>query len=47
MAVFADLSGFNGEDLMADVFHPLGYERVRQAERTAGKGRDILHGEGR
>ena len=42
MAVFADLSGFKGEDLMADVFRPLGYERVRQAERTAGKGRDIL-----
>ena len=47
MAVFADLSGFKGENLMADVFRPLGYERVRQAERTAGKGRDILHGEGR
>ncbi len=42
MAVLDDLSGFEFEDLMADVFRTLGYERVRQAERTADKGRDIL-----
>jgi len=37
-----DLSGFEFEDLMEDVFRNLGYENVRQAERTADKGRDIL-----
>jgi len=42
MAVLDDLSGFEFEDLMVDVFRTLGYERVRQAERTADEGRDIL-----
>ena len=42
MAVLDDLSGFEFEDLMEDVFRNLGYENVRQAERTADEGRDIL-----
>jgi hypothetical protein len=33
MAVLDDLSGFEFEDLMEDVFRNLGYENVRQAER--------------
>jgi len=37
-----DLSGFEFEDLMEDVFRNLGYENVRQAARTADEGRDIL-----
>jgi restriction endonuclease Mrr len=42
MAVLDDLSGFEFEDLMEDVFRTLGYEHVRQAERTADEGRDVL-----
>ncbi|WP_436930835.1 restriction endonuclease [Halosimplex halobium] len=42
MAVLDDLSGFEFEDLMEDVFRNLGYERVRQAAKTADEGRDIL-----
>jgi len=42
MAVLDDLSGFEFEDLMEDVFRNLGYENVRQASRTADEGRDIL-----
>jgi restriction endonuclease Mrr len=42
MAVLDDLSGFEFEDLMEDVFRNLGYENVRQAARTADEGRDIL-----
>ena len=42
MAVLDDLSGFEFEDLMEDVFRNLGYERVRQASKTADEGRDIL-----
>ena len=42
MAVLDDLSGFAFEDLMEDVFRTLGYENVRQAARTADKGRDII-----
>ena len=42
MAVLDDLSGFEFEDVMEDVFRNLGYENVRQAERTADEGRDIL-----
>jgi restriction endonuclease Mrr len=42
MAVLDDLSGFEFEDLMEDVFRKLGYENVRQAERTADEGRDVL-----
>jgi guanylate kinase len=37
-----DLSGFEFEDLIEDVFRTLGYEQVRQAERTADEGRDVL-----
>jgi restriction endonuclease Mrr len=42
MAILDDLSGFEFEDLMEDVFRNLGYENVRQAERTADEGRDVL-----
>ncbi len=42
MAVLDDLSGFEFEDLMEDVFRTLGYENVRQAEKTADEGRDVL-----
>ncbi|UPV73950.1 restriction endonuclease [Halorussus limi] len=42
MPVLDDLSGFEFEDVMEDVFRNLGYENVRQAERTADEGRDIL-----
>ncbi len=42
MPVLDDLSGFEFEDVMEDVFRNLGYESVRQAERTADEGRDIL-----
>jgi restriction endonuclease Mrr len=42
MAVLDDLSGFEFEDVMEDVFRNLGYENVRQADRTADEGRDIL-----
>jgi restriction endonuclease Mrr len=45
MPVLDDLSGFEFEDVMEDVFRNLGYENVRQAERTADEGRDILMGE--
>ena len=42
MPVLDDLSGFELEDVIEDVFRNLGYENVRQAERTADEGRDIL-----
>ena len=42
MTVLDDLSGFEFEDVMEDVFRNLGYENVRQAARTADEGRDIL-----
>ena len=42
MAVLDDLSGFEFEDVIEDVFRNLGYENVRQATRTADEGRDIL-----
>jgi restriction endonuclease Mrr len=42
MSVLDDLSGFEFEDLMEDVFRNLGYENVRQAERTADEGRDVI-----
>ena len=45
MAVLDDLSGFEFEDLMVDVFRNLGYENVRRAARTADEGRDILMAE--
>ncbi|RLM84210.1 restriction endonuclease [Halobellus sp. Atlit-38R] len=42
MAVLDDLSGFEFEDLMEDVFRTLGYENVRQAAKTSDEGRDVL-----
>jgi len=42
MAVLDDLSGFEFEDVMEDVFRNLGYQNVRQAARTADEGRDVL-----
>ncbi|QLD90380.1 restriction endonuclease [Natronomonas salina] len=42
MAVLDELSGYEFEDLMEDVFRELGYENVRQADRTADEGRDIM-----
>ncbi|WP_255192451.1 restriction endonuclease [Natronobeatus ordinarius] len=42
MAILDDLSGYDFEDLMEDVFRKLGYENVRQSTRSADKGRDIL-----
>jgi restriction endonuclease Mrr len=42
MTVLDDLSGFEFEDVMEDVFRNLGYENVRQASRTADEGRDII-----
>ena len=35
MAVLDDLSGFEFEDVIEDVFWNLGYENVRQATKTA------------
>ncbi|RXK49386.1 restriction endonuclease [Halorientalis pallida] len=37
-----DLSGFEFEDLMEDVFRNLGYEDVRQSTKTGDEGRDIV-----
>ena len=42
MAVLDDLSGVEVEDVMEDVFRNLGYENVRQADRTYDTGRDVL-----
>jgi restriction endonuclease Mrr len=42
MAVLDDLSGFEFEDLIEDVFRNLGYENVRQAKKTADEGRDVI-----
>jgi restriction endonuclease Mrr len=42
MPLLDDLSGFEFEDVMEDVFRNLGYENVRQAARGADEGRDIL-----
>jgi len=42
MAVLDDLSGFEFEDVTEDVFRNLGYENVRQADRTADEGRDVI-----
>ncbi|WP_436345864.1 restriction endonuclease [Natronorubrum sp. FCH18a] len=42
MAILDDLSGYEFEDLMEDVFRHLGYENVQQSRRTADEGRDIL-----
>jgi len=42
MVVLDDLSGFEFEDVIEDVFRNLGYENVRQADRTADEGRDVI-----
>jgi restriction endonuclease Mrr len=42
MAVLDELSGFEFEDVIEDVFRNLGYENVRQAGRTADEGRDVI-----
>ncbi|MFT4892135.1 MAG: restriction endonuclease Mrr [Halobacteriales archaeon] len=42
MPLLDDLSGFEFEDLMEDVFRNLGYENVRQSNRTGDEGRDVL-----
>lgn len=42
MTVLDELSGFEFEDVMEDVFRNLGYENVRQADRVADEGRDII-----
>ena len=42
MAVLDDLSGFEFEDVIEDVFRNLVYENVRQAEKTADEGRDVI-----
>ncbi|GGM66349.1 restriction endonuclease Mrr [Halarchaeum rubridurum] len=42
MPVLDELSGFEFEDVMEDVFRNLGYENVHQAARTADEGRDVL-----
>jgi len=42
MTVLDELSGFEFEDVMEDVFRNLGYENVRQAARVADTGRDII-----
>ena len=42
MAVLDDLSGFEFEDVVEDVFRNLGYENVRQADRRTDEGRDVL-----
>lgn len=42
MPILDDLSGFEFEDVMEDVFRNLGYENVRQASKTADEGRDVI-----
>lgn len=42
MPILDELSGFEFEDVMEDVFRNLGYTNVRQASKTADEGRDIL-----
>ena len=42
MAVLDNLSGFEFEDVVEDVFRNLGYENVRQADRRTDEGRDVL-----
>lgn len=42
MPLLDELSGYDFEDLMEDVFRKLGYENVRQSRRTGDEGRDIL-----
>jgi restriction endonuclease Mrr len=42
MPILDDLSGFEFEDVMEEVFRELGYENVRQAAKTADEGRDVM-----
>jgi restriction endonuclease Mrr len=42
MPILDELSGFEFEDVMEDVFRNVGYTNVRQAAKTADEGRDIL-----
>ncbi|MFC6724336.1 restriction endonuclease [Halobium palmae] len=42
MTILDDLSGFEFEDVMEDVFGKVGYQNVRQSEKTGDEGRDIL-----
>ena len=41
MTLLDELSGYEFEELMVDVFRHKGYDEVRQAERTADEGRDV------
>nr|WP_119821674.1 restriction endonuclease [Halalkaliarchaeum desulfuricum] len=41
MTLLDELSGFEFEELMVDVFRHQGYDEVRQAVRTADEGRDV------
>ena len=41
-ALLDDLTGFEFEDVMADVYRKLGYENVRVAEQVADLGRDVI-----
>lgn len=45
MTVLDDLSGYEFEDIMVDVFRNYGYENVQQTPKTGDEGRDILMSE--
>jgi len=40
--ILDDVSGYEFEDIVADVFRNLGYGNVRKADRVADEGRDVL-----
>ena len=42
MAVLDNLSDFEFEDVVEDIFRNLGYENVRQTDRRTDEGRDVL-----
>ena len=42
MAVLDDLSGVEFDDVMEHVFCDLDYQNVRQADRRADEGRDVI-----
>lgn len=42
MPILDNLSGFEFEDIMEDVFRNLGYVNVRQSAKTGDEGRDVL-----
>jgi len=42
MQLLDEVSGFEFEDIIEDVFRNLGYENVRQSTKTGDEGRDIL-----